>query len=376
MELPAWWTNLRSELPAADWVPIVEGARGGEPATTMLARDLDEDMQRVCERTIGRSTPLAEGPYLLDRRTHGQYVRAQLWYDPERPGEAWLDIGLVPSILWLPAGTTSSSVAKACHPYFHAEHPKRVELSRARRWMTGIPSTVLYDVMTGRSFPDEKLPAEEAVFALAKQLILDPALEGWWWGSAHDEDPFPAVFPPNTGGARLTSLLESATRQNPERIPSCSFRTRWSGAVVTGECHFDYFLVLEARYSPVPNSRTIGDLNRQFETAFPEDLPVDVVAALLGRHLGTAEAIEAEVLAPGMDSPSLLHALAAVLHGDARLSDVLRRAADSEHRRQREAVAQIAYRYGPRALLEEMWERESDSGLKGRLARALEEGGS
>lgn len=138
--------------------------------------------------------------------------------------------------------------------YFSHEHPPPSRLPRCRRWLLGTPSTALYDVITGRSFPDEKIDAEEAISVPAKQCILNPALEGVWWGSADDEDPYPSSFPSGTGAAALAVMMQNTLRQGD--VPSCSFRTRWPGCVFSAECHFDYFIVLQVRYTPASRSRT------------------------------------------------------------------------------------------------------------------------
>ena len=366
MSVPSWWSELSAALSLAGWSSKEKPGTDADQNRS-LSPQLSEEMADECEQITQRSLILAEGPALVDRRTRSEYARALLWYDPERPEQPWLDLGAFPAILWLPVAASAEAVGATIREYFRPQHPNALELTSTRRWITGIPSSVLYDVTTGDAYADEKLPAEEAVTALAKQFILNFALEGIWWGSAHDADPFPGAFEPGNTLLELARSMNEAMRQDANRVAACNFRTRWSGSILRGECHFGYFLVLQATYAPARHQSTIRWLNERFETSFPEDLPIDLVAALLGRHLGSADAVEAEAFAPGAHTPSLLHALAAILHDDLRLVDILRRAAASDDRKQRGAVAYIAHHYGYERLLLELSCSERDPELLRRL---------
>jgi hypothetical protein len=197
------------------------------------------------------------------------------------------------------------------------------------------------------------------------------ALDFLSWGSDYDDDPWPAELPKKVPRLALLAKLREFMAQRLMRVRSTSYRSFWSRSIVTLERHGDGWFVLQGRYRPCRSTEVVRDFNERLGTDFPEDLPVDVVAALLGLGFVTARALERALDDPTMveSVPFHLLALGAVRHSDLRMMDIVRRYARSDSIALRRVAAILADWLRYDLLLHELCAAESDPKLLSELEK-------
>jgi hypothetical protein len=370
---PEWLDRLRAGGSTGPWT-LVSDAEAGERRRAALAREYDDNLPAVLDedrrRRLERSSAVADGPALPDWQI-GEYARATLYFDEASPETLWLDIGMVPPVLWIPAGTTFAAADEAAARYFGGARPGRLKLPCTSRFLLGTPGSVLYNVYTGERYDDEQMSAEDMLFEYSKQAVFNVAIENVSWGSAFDDDPIPYDKLRGASAPAVAVLTRETSQQKPGRIPSLSWRTRWSGSIFSVEAHFDYFLVVQLRYAPAPHEAVLRQLNELCGTALPEDLPVDAALALFGYTPLGERNIIAAVSGGGVVTDRDVYALASVLHEDLRLQDHLLRLAAAGNVHVRRAAATVAARYQYDAVLQRLWAAESDAELGDAFRRQI-----
>lgn len=348
-ELPFYWLTKAQSRKDRAAIEQSFRAESGPPGYSLSAA-----AREACRARLGQVIPVARGPSRKSRT--GDVVHEALWFlDPARPEQLWLALdALMPPLLWLPAGTLAVSVREALAPYFPERLPARLELPSIARGFAG---------------NETMLDANHE--QLENHFTMTSALDFLSWGSDYDDDPWPEELPEKLHRLALMAKLRELMAQRPTRVRSTSYRSFWSRSIVTLERHGDGWFVLQARYRPARSPEVVRSFNEQLGTGFPEDLPVDVVAALLGTGFVTGRALEQALEEPAMAEsiPFHLLALGAVRHSDLRMLEILRRVARSESTSVRRVAAILADWLRYDLLLHEMCATELDPTLSAELEK-------
>jgi hypothetical protein len=165
--------------------------------------------------------------------------------------------------------------------------------------------------------------------------------------------------------------MQETTSQEGGRPAACSFRTRWSGCVLTGECHLDYFLVVQVKYWAASHEQVVQRMNEVQGSAIPLDVPIDLAAALMSFKLIDTDKVIELLGRPDEDFAAYLKATVAVLRGNADLDDFLLRVAGDQDPAKREVVAFVAHKFDRLSVLRSMLAGESDPNLRAKLAQVV-----
>lgn len=196
--------------------------------------------------------------------------------------------------------------------------------------------------------------AEDRLFrAAVTRLAAQPGLVARPWGSAFDEDPWPAQLPESPHPALDAALRERFGAQAEGRPPSLSFRSTSGSCVITVEDHLQD-VVLAVRWPAAVGATT----NRVTE------LPSETQAALAGLELRTADALLGAVEGELAMALVALRGLAAVWYDDLALLPVLRRLQAHPDWQLRGAVIAAAQRLGHRLFLHELCAAETHVSLR------------
>jgi hypothetical protein len=348
-DLPFYWLTKAQSRNDRIAIEQTFRAESGPPGYS-----LSPAARNACRTRLGQAIPVARGPSRKSRT--GEVIHEALWLlDPDRPDQLWLALDAVmPPLLWVPAGTTAASVREALAPYFVEQLPARLELPAIARGFAG---------------NETMLEADHE--QLENHFTMTSALDFLSWGSDYDDDPWPEELPDKLHRLALMAKLREFMVQRPTRVRATSYRSFWSRSIVTLERHGDGWFVMQARYRPSRSPEVVRAFNEQLGTGFPEDLPVDVVAALLGTGFVTARSLERALEEPAMAEsiPFHLLALGAVQHSDLRMLEILRRHARSESASVRRVVAILADWLRYDLLLHEMCATETDPKLSVELEK-------
>jgi hypothetical protein len=262
----------------------------------------------AAQKMLAGMTVVATGPK-MPGRVASSSVESLLLLDTKRPDELLLALSAdYPPFLWIPAGTTVESIRAALRGYFPVEQPARGRLHRIARYFIG----------------NEAIHGAY-IHGVENHYVASPFTADLTWGSAYPEDPWPARVDVDPSTLDFMAEVRDRARQGGGGVYTTSFRLQHSRGILTLEDHGGLFVV-EIRYAPSPNREVIVALNRWFGFAFPPDMPVDGVAALLGLPLQTETQLK-DVLADHElveDHELCLHALAALKYGDLSLTTDLR----------------------------------------------------
>jgi hypothetical protein len=348
-DLPFYWLTKAQSRKDRAAIEQSFRAESGPPGYSLSAA-----AREACRTRLGQAIPIARGPSRKSRT--GDVIHEAIWLlDPARPEQLWLALdALMPPLLWLPAGTLAVSVREALAPYFPEHLPARLDLPSIARGFAG---------------NETMLDANHE--QLENHFTMTSALDFLSWGSDYDDDPWPEELPDKLHRLALMAKLRELMAQRPTRVRSTSYRSFWSRSIVTLERHGDGWFVLQARYRPARSPEVVRAFNEQLSTGFPEDLPVDVVAALLGTGFVTAHALEQALEEPAMAEsiPFHLLALGAVRHSDLRMMEILRRVALRSTPSVRRVVAILADWLRYDLLLHEMCAIELDPDLAAELEK-------
>lgn len=291
---------------------------------------------------------LAGLPSRLDRRGRAPY-RPTLFADASRPEQAWLAFEpTTPPIYWVPAGTSARSLAAARAAYEVRGYPHEHGLRARGRWFVG---------------HEEELGVDFG--SLADALGNRACVDGLAWGTEHDLDP----WGDRVRGGALGHSLEARRNlaQRADAMVAVSVRTVFSGSVVTLRT-FEGFLSVEARYRPSAHPEAVRALNERLGAAFPEDLPMDVVAPLFGLPMSARPPIE-ELLRDPREERWRVHALSFALLAFDDLSAMqwLLHDALGASAERRGLAAELAHRFELHADLLRMLTSETDPALREEL---------
>lgn len=316
-------------------------------------------VREACAARAARAVPLAAGPRRVTRLSPIER-EVQLYADPARPEQLWAGLGEdFPAVLWVPAGASREAMEAALAPYTGAGMPRRLALEGVARGLVG-------------SARGEAASARD----LENHFAFVPTVDAPTWGSDYDDDPWPAEIHGPVNMLAQSVLLRQHMAQRPGRVPSTSWRTLWSRSILSLEQHPGDLFAIELRYRPSRHPEVIEEVSRLLGlpgARWPEDLPLDVAAALLGSPFQQAEELTEALRDPAQaeDAPFLLLALAALRHGELGVAALLREHARSGDLRRRAAAAIAADRLGYTMLLHEMCAAEPDEELRRQIeARA------
>lgn len=344
----SWLSRAESRKARAGLEEVFDGKRR-PPGYSLTEPLLDAARER-----LGRAVPIGRGPVRASRT--GDVTHEALWlFDPDRPEQLFLALeALTPPLLWVPAGATAEELSAALAPYFPDHLPSRLELSSVARGFAGTETML-----------------EATHEELENHFTMTRALDFLSWGSDYDDDPWPPELPGRVPRLALIAKLRELMAQRPTRVRSTSYRSFWSRSVVSLERHGDGWFVMQARYRPCRSAEVLRPLNEHLGADFPEDMPVDVVAALLGTSFVTARALERALEDPAMAASAPFHllALGAVRHSDLRMAEVLRRYARSESTGLRRVSVILADWLRYDLLLHELCAVETEPRLRAELER-------
>ncbi len=357
-----WHTQLEAENLAQDAIERWRDGPAGTihtEATLALAGDL-----------VRRALPVASGPDVrgLDRSV----CRIQLWFDPARPQQLWLALDeAMPPFLWLPCGTTLPELTHRLRHVTATARPNRCRLPASARGFIGYRLEFgVRDPETGRVVP--ATPRQ-----LDRYFAANPFMDAGAWGSAHTDDPWPAEIPDQPElGARMAVHERQMCAQARGRVWSISRRTRWSHSILSLELHHRDVFVLEVRYRPTDHGAVIDRVNAHFGCEYPRDLPVDVIAALLGFRFDSAGDLEAALATAdgGQAIAPLLRVISALRHSDLGVVVHFRRFMMHPDPSVRSTLYNILLSHNHESLLEEASATEPDDELRGQIEAVLDDG--
>ncbi|MBK6918475.1 MAG: hypothetical protein IPH07_13850 [Deltaproteobacteria bacterium] len=328
------------------------------PATLAHARSI-----------LARVVPVARGPLL---RTRDRVVAPMLWLLDRQRDELLLALSEShPPFLWLPAGRDVAGMRAALADFVPRPFLPRVELPAQVRGFIG------YRLQFGVPSPytGELEPANAA--ELDRHFALNPFVEPGAWGSCVREDPWPAELPDQPQlQLGLSAREQQVTQQRPGRVWSISRRTRHSRSILTIELHHRDVFVAEVRYRPSRHGAIVAAMNAHFGSEYPTDLPLDVVAALLGFRFESARDLEAQL--DGERDPDvisgLLQVLSALRHSDPSVTTLYRRYLEHEDPSVRAMLYNIFVAHNHESLLEEATVSEPDHELRAQIEGVLDDG--
>lgn len=328
-------------------------------ATLALASDL-----------LRQAIPVASGPELRGRDR--SVCRMQWWFDPSRAQQLWLALDeAMPPFLWLPCGTTLPELARRVNEATARTPGGRCGLPAGVRGFIG------YRLEFGVPDPDTGRIVRANANELDRYFAANPFMDPGAWGSAHTDDPWPDEIP-----AQRELALQLAARerlmcaQGRGRVWSLSRRTRWSRSILTIELHHRDVFVLDVRYQPADHGAVVDRVNAHFGCDYPRDLPVDVVAALLGFRFDGARDLEAELATAesGQLIASLLQVISALRHSDLGAVVHYRRFMMHPDPAVRSTLYNILLAHNHESLLEEASATEPDDPLRLQIEAVLDDG--
>jgi hypothetical protein len=309
---PPWLVSLRSHpsLRPLRWLSAAEAqARLSllrDPTGPLFGAGLRPDVEAIVRARLACFWPVAEGPSLPYRGLwvgsgndqaprRPPVVTPLLLVNTDAPDRLWLALSdALSPLLWVDAGAT----------------PERVRRTFDEHLVPG-------------AAPEDELPGRLRLFAgrddgdglshFERHFATDAFCDGLTWGNAcpHDpylDDAFADVMARPDGALAYLLHRQEAMAQMPGELPVISVRTRLSKSVLRAEAHGDH-LVVEVRYRPARAAApALRRWNDTVGADLPDDLPLDVVAALAPFGPASAAQVFAEMRAePGEPPPLPLH---------------------------------------------------------------------
>ncbi len=328
------------------------------PATLAYAREI-----------LGAVVPIASGPSVMTR----DRTRVTMLWAYDRDGDRLL-LALSeahPPFLWLPAGRDVASMRDALADFVPRPDLPRVELPAQVRGFIG------YRLQFGVPSPytGELEPANAA--ELDRHFALNPFVEAGAWGSSVRDDPWPVELPEQPRlQLGLSAREQQVTRQLQGRVWSISRRTRHSRSILTIELHHRDVFVAEVRYRPSRHGAVVDRLNARFGSEYPRDLPLDVVAALLGFRFESAGDLQSQLeheRDPDVVA-GLLQVISALRHSDPGVTTLYRSLLVHPDASVRSMLYNILLAHNHESLLEEATVSEPDDALRAQIEGVLDEG--
>ena len=365
-----WFAHVREELHEAQWFDEQERAERTQQLHDRYMQGRGSVFVPLSDTALALARAMVArlevwGTITLGAARPGVVQReAMLCTEREQPQHILIAVHEdVPPFLWFPAGQSAAEVHEALAPYRAEAAADEFSFEGRERGFLGTEAMIEMD--------------RAQVF---EHLSMHPLAESLFWGSASERDPWPSSIETSD----LPELADEAREHLSQRagaVWSISCRAIASRAVVMIEDHEGMF-VAQVRYQPAPHHDLISALSAQFRQDWPSDLPVDVVALLIGFFFERADKTRGEILsqiARDSDHEALtldLYVLSALMHGDVRLIEDLRPMMAHPDVQIRTVVADIAIRQGFEGLFVMMASREQDADLRRELIERLEEASS
>lgn len=376
---PTWLQVLRSDplLPLAG-VEWLDGAQSQQRSVAL--RELyDGDgptgvthtdaTLRLAHKQARRARIVARGPSTV--RRDGIEEPSWLIVDEQEPSRLFIALtGDYPPFLWLDAGAAQQSVHDTLAEYFPAPERDRRRLRGRARGFLGYRGRFGVTSPTGDLTPGDEL-------ALDHHFALCPFVEPGSWGSAYADDPWPEHVPEQPNSLPHFERRQRETnRQADGSVWARTRRTRHSRSYLAFELHHDDVFVIDVRYTPARQTAVVERMNDHFGCDYPVDMPVDVIAALLGFGFDSARDLqnELEVTSEPEALAGLLSLLSALRHSDLSMFRTFRRYMDHPDPGVRTTLWNIFAAYNFESLLEEALLIEEDPKVLEQLRSLLDEG--
>lgn len=371
--LPNWLHTLRenpevaklgvSFLPAHEIEPPPEVTDGLDSPPAVM---LDQTIVDAWLAALPHMVCVAEGPS-ASRGDMPVETPAEWYLDLRDPHGLWLAPSSdFPPMLWIAAGANVAGMTAALGGLFPPRRRLHTQLPASARWYTGH----LDQLMVPNVYSGEYVAANG--HDLDRYFTMNPFVKWGWWGSEYLDNPHPdEQLSPLAG----VVLQRRYGKQRRGRVPAMTWQTVHSGSYISFEAHRGGPVVICARYLPSRHVEVVERINSGFGTAYPVELPVDVIAALLGFSLSSA----ARFLGPDSDPADVaaeIPIVAALSHGDLEMAARLRRYVSHPSLPVRQTLGQVALDYNYLFLLEEMRLVEQDAQLATLIDRALDNRGN
>jgi len=377
--LATWMSELRGALELSRLGLSWLGEAESRSISEALAAEYEEGPLGTMhtEETLGRSRELlqrrvavARGP--ASRTREGQDEPCVLFVDKARADQGlWLALSVsYPPFLWIPVAPRSAAVTEALAEFFPRSRRTRIDMPPVARGFLGYRSRfVVPSPYTGGLEP-------ATIVELDRHFAINPFVESASWGSACADDPWPDEIPEQPDLThKITLRQHGVAEQARGHIWSLTRRTRHSRSYLSIEVHHDEIFVVELRYQPSWHPEVIEAMNTHFGCAYPTDLPVDAVAALLGFQFDDTDDLEARLNPEQPEElAGLLYVISALRHADPGVLALYRHTLGHADPVVRSTIADISLAYNYEALLEEMSLRESDPVICEELEEILDEG--
>lgn len=371
---PYWWDTLAAPgaelgiawLDPGSWRPADDP--GPEYADSPRTIDVPQRTARDAELRAGRLL-VGTGP-AVPTRTHDieQDVR---WY-ADGDGGLWCALGpYYPAWLWVRVEPTADGLREVLSSTFPRRAPMRTELTAAARGFVGYTHTVeVPNVYDGEFVAINGHDLDRYVGLMAYPMQHA-------WGSAHVDDPLRTEI----GAVPALSMMAATDgnlAQRLGRVPSMTWRMLQSQAYLSIEIHGRDVVCAAVRYVPTPASHraTVRRVNTDFDTAYPEDLPLDVIGALTGFAWDTEDTL-AHNLGPDASVgqvAGMVRVMYALRHGDLGATLALRDYARHPEPDVRRSTVWAALWYGDHFMAYEALLAEPDAETRAHLLDVIERG--
>ena len=324
---------------------------------------------RLARKQTKRARFVARGPASV--RRDGIEEHCWLLVDEGEPTRIFIALSAeYPPFLWLDAGASAKSVLDTLGEYFPPPARDRRTLRGHARGFMGYRGRFGVMSPTGDLAPADEL-------GLDHHFALCPFLEPGSWGSAYADDPWPEHVPDQPNSVLLFERRQRETnRQADGLVWTRTRRTRHSRSYVGYELHHDEVFIVDVRYPPSRQTAVIERMNAHFGCDYPRDMPVDVVAALLGFGFDSAADLQSELetTAEPHALAGLLSLLSALRHSDVSMFRIYRRYMDHPDTVVRTTLWNLFAAYNFESLLEEALLLEEDPEISEQLRALLDEG--
>ena len=378
-DFPPWLQRIRDDAALTQaGVQWLDRSASDERSDTLRALYEDAGPRGVthteatlhfARKLTRRARIVARGP--VSMRRDGVEEPSWLVVDEREPTRLFVALSFeYPPFLWLDAGSTAQSVEDTLGDYFPAPTRERRSLRGHARGFMG------YRGRFGVSSPTGDLvPADE--LGIDHHFALCPFLEPGSWGSAYADDPWPEHVPEQPNSVlHFERRQRDTNRQADGLVWSRTRRTRHSRSYVGYELHHDDVFIIDVRYTPSQQTAVVERMNDHFGCDYPRDMPVDVIAALLGFGFDSARDLqnELETTADPQALAGLLSLLSALRHSDLSMFRIFRRYMDHPDTGVRTTLWNVFAAYNYESLLEEALLLEEDPEVEQQLRTLLDEG--
>lgn len=371
---PPWWDTLAAPgaelgiawLDPGSWRPADDPGsdHADSPRTINLAERTDRDTELRTGRVL-----VGTGP-AVTTRVYG--IEQPVGWYADGDGGLWCSLApYYPAWLWVAVDPTADGLREVLSSTFPRRDLMRADLTAAARGFVGYTTDVgVPNVYDGQFVPINGHDLDR-YFGMTAYPMQNA------WGSVHTDDPLRTDI-----GAVKPLEMMAATKgklaQRLGRVPSMTWRMLQSQAYLSIEIHARQLVCAAVRYVPAPASHqaTVRRVNADFETAYPEDLPLDVIGALTGFDWETEQTL-AHNLGPDATAgqiAAMVRVMYALRHGDLGATLALRDYARHPAATVRAATVNAAAWYGDTFMAYEMLVGETDPVAREQLLDLIERG--